>query len=94
MVLGEGVRARGAEAHRIDINTPGVGWIRHESSPDPIRVRAAYVTDHQIRLMAELHAAGSNRADGFLGEVVDRAKPFDLGSIDDSWHRPTWGDAA
>jgi S-DNA-T family DNA segregation ATPase FtsK/SpoIIIE len=68
MVLGEGVRARGAEAHRIDINTPGVGWIRHESTPDPIRVRAAYLTDHQIRLMAELHAPGSNRSNVIRGE--------------------------
>ncbi|WP_019874376.1 FtsK/SpoIIIE domain-containing protein [Sporichthya polymorpha] len=57
MVLGEGVRARGAEAHRIDINTPGVGWVRHESLPDPIRVRAAYLTDDQIRAMAERHPA-------------------------------------
>jgi S-DNA-T family DNA segregation ATPase FtsK/SpoIIIE len=92
MVLGEGVRARGAEAHRIDINTPGVGWIRHESSPDPIRVRAAYVTDHQIRLMAELHAAGSSRSAVLRGEVVETARGTDV--LGDAWQGTGWGEVA
>ncbi len=30
----------------------GVGYVRLEGSPDPIRVRAAYVTDDDIRAMA------------------------------------------
>jgi S-DNA-T family DNA segregation ATPase FtsK/SpoIIIE len=92
MVLGEGVRARGAGAHRIDINTPGVGWVRHESLPDPIRVRAAYVTDAQIRAMAEHHGAGSRRPKPQRIEqatVIDPAEGLDHGP----WSRG-WGDAA
>lgn len=61
MILGEGARARGAHAHRISPDTPGVGFIRHEVHPDPVRVRSAYVTDEQIRVMAASHAAGSLR---------------------------------
>jgi S-DNA-T family DNA segregation ATPase FtsK/SpoIIIE len=90
MVLGEGVRARGAEAHRIDINTPGVGWVRHESLPDPIRVRAAYVTDDQIRAMADRYPAAS-RATTAEPEAVEPTKPYVL----DSTPLPVeWGDAA
>jgi S-DNA-T family DNA segregation ATPase FtsK/SpoIIIE len=29
----------------------GVGYVRLETSPDPIRVRAAYVSDDNIRAM-------------------------------------------
>lgn len=61
MILGDGARARGATPHLIDPHTPGLGFIRHEVHPDPIRVRAAYVTDEQIRSMAISHAAGSRR---------------------------------
>ncbi|NAS22150.1 cell division protein FtsK [Herbidospora sp. NEAU-GS84] len=51
MVLGDGARDRGALADRISPSTPGVGYVRLESSPDPIRVRAAYVSDADIRDM-------------------------------------------
>ena len=61
MILGDGARARGAAPHLISAHTPGLGFIRHEVHPDPIRVRAAYVTDDQIRTMAVSHAAGSQR---------------------------------
>jgi S-DNA-T family DNA segregation ATPase FtsK/SpoIIIE len=61
MILGDGARARGATPHLINPSTPGLGFIRHEVHPEPIRVRAAYVTDNQIRAMAVSHAAGSRR---------------------------------
>jgi S-DNA-T family DNA segregation ATPase FtsK/SpoIIIE len=61
MILGDGARARGANPHLINPATPGLGFIRHEVHPDPIRVRAAYVTDAQIKAMAISHAAGSRR---------------------------------
>ncbi|MFI6797185.1 FtsK/SpoIIIE domain-containing protein [Streptosporangium canum] len=57
MVLGDGARDRGALA---DLISPcpeqgaGVAYVRFESSPDPIRVRAAYVSDTDIRDMAAL----------------------------------------
>jgi S-DNA-T family DNA segregation ATPase FtsK/SpoIIIE len=55
MVLGDGARDRGALADQIS-PTPwtgaGVGYVRLEASPDPVRVRAAYVTDDDICAMA------------------------------------------
>jgi S-DNA-T family DNA segregation ATPase FtsK/SpoIIIE len=55
MVLGDGARDRGALADLISPNPAigaGVGYIRLETEPDPVRVRAAYVTDHDITAMA------------------------------------------
>jgi S-DNA-T family DNA segregation ATPase FtsK/SpoIIIE len=56
MVLGDGARDRGALADEISPLPrigAGVGYVRLEASPDPVRVRAAYVTDADIRAMAE-----------------------------------------
>jgi len=56
MVLGDGARDRGALADEIsplpEVGA-GVGYVRLEASPDPIRVRAAYVTAEDICAMAE-----------------------------------------
>ncbi|PSK99296.1 S-DNA-T family DNA segregation ATPase FtsK/SpoIIIE [Murinocardiopsis flavida] len=52
MVLGEGARERGANAHLIDPYLPGVGFVKLEGSPVPVRVRAAFVTDEDIAAMA------------------------------------------
>ena len=55
MVLGDGARDRGALA---DLISPlpetgaGVAYVRLDTSPDPVRVRAAYVTDTDIAAMA------------------------------------------
>jgi S-DNA-T family DNA segregation ATPase FtsK/SpoIIIE len=55
MVLGDGARDRGALA---DLISPlphegaGVGYVRIEGTPDPVRVRAAYVADEDIHAMA------------------------------------------
>ncbi|MBK8448269.1 MAG: hypothetical protein IPL41_16715 [Micropruina sp.] len=56
MVLGEGARRRGAEAHHIDRSTPGVGFAVAEDG-EVVRFRAAYVTDALIRLIASSHSA-------------------------------------
>jgi S-DNA-T family DNA segregation ATPase FtsK/SpoIIIE len=57
MVLGDGARDRGALADHIS-SVPeigaGVGYIRLETTPDPIRVRAAYVADADIDAMVEI----------------------------------------
>jgi S-DNA-T family DNA segregation ATPase FtsK/SpoIIIE len=56
MVLGDGARDRGALADQISplpCVGAGVGYVRLEASPDPVRVRAAYVTDADIWAMAE-----------------------------------------
>ncbi|MEU8394932.1 FtsK/SpoIIIE domain-containing protein [Nonomuraea sp. NPDC048892] len=54
MVLGDGARDRGALADEISqtqVEGAGVGYVRLEGSPDPVRVRAAYVSDDDIRNM-------------------------------------------
>ncbi len=56
MVLGEGARRRGADAHQISRSTPGVGFAVTETG-EVERFRAAYVTDALIRLIASTHSA-------------------------------------
>ncbi len=56
MVLGDGARDRGALADQISplpYTGAGVGYVRLEASPDPVRVRAAYVSDADICAMAD-----------------------------------------
>jgi S-DNA-T family DNA segregation ATPase FtsK/SpoIIIE len=59
MVLGDGARDRGALADLIP-NDPahgaGVAYVRLETDPDPVRVRAAWVTDTDIRSMVTEYA--------------------------------------
>jgi DNA segregation ATPase FtsK/SpoIIIE, S-DNA-T family len=60
MVLGDGARDRGAAAELISSDPAtgaGVAFVRLESDPDPVRVRAAWVADADIRAMADLCAA-------------------------------------
>jgi DNA segregation ATPase FtsK/SpoIIIE, S-DNA-T family len=54
MVLGDGARDRGAACELISTDPAtgaGVAYIRVESDPDPVRVRAGWVTDADIRAM-------------------------------------------
>ncbi|WP_245657712.1 FtsK/SpoIIIE domain-containing protein [Herbidospora mongoliensis] len=59
MVLGDGARDRGAVADQIprDPDDPSVGageaYVRLENSPDPVRVRAGYVSDADIQQMCD-----------------------------------------
>jgi S-DNA-T family DNA segregation ATPase FtsK/SpoIIIE len=54
MVLGQGARDRGATA---DLISPlpelgaGVGYVKRETHPEPVRVRAAYVSDSDIDVL-------------------------------------------
>ncbi|WP_304453005.1 FtsK/SpoIIIE domain-containing protein [Nocardiopsis sp. YSL2] len=57
MILGEGARDRGANAHLIDPTLPGVGFVRMETSPAPVRVRAAYVSDDNITAMTDVYGS-------------------------------------
>ena len=59
MVLGEGARDRGANAHLIDPMLPGVAFVRLEGSPMPVRVRAAYVSDDDIDTMTADHTSAA-----------------------------------
>jgi DNA segregation ATPase FtsK/SpoIIIE, S-DNA-T family len=65
MVLGDGARDRGALADEISplpLTGAGVGYVRLEASPDPVRVRAAFVSDADIREMAALVASAGYAA--------------------------------
>jgi DNA segregation ATPase FtsK/SpoIIIE, S-DNA-T family len=65
MVLGDGARDRGALADEISplpLTGAGVGYVRLEASPDPVRVRAAYVSDADIREMAAIVAGAGDAA--------------------------------
>jgi S-DNA-T family DNA segregation ATPase FtsK/SpoIIIE len=61
MVLGDGARARGALADAIPETSPGVGYVREDGSTAVTRVRAAYVSDDQIRAMAATYAAAGEQ---------------------------------
>jgi len=65
LVLGDGARDRGARCDEISTDPAtgaGVGFIRLEADPDPVRVRAAWVTDDDIRAMTGAYAAPAWRA--------------------------------
>jgi S-DNA-T family DNA segregation ATPase FtsK/SpoIIIE len=62
MVLGDGARDRGARCEEISSNPvigAGVGFVRLEAAPDPVRVRAAFVSDEDIQTMTAKYATDS-----------------------------------
>jgi S-DNA-T family DNA segregation ATPase FtsK/SpoIIIE len=67
MVLGDGARDRGALADEVSPlpqTGAGVGYVRLEGSPQVVRVRAAYVDDEDIRVMAGVAASRHELGDG------------------------------
>jgi S-DNA-T family DNA segregation ATPase FtsK/SpoIIIE len=48
LILGPGMRARGALTERINRRLPGVGYLLDERSADPVRFRLPYVSDAQV----------------------------------------------
>ena len=64
MVLGDGARDRGATAELIPSDPEigaGVAFVRLETEPDPVRVRAAWVSDADITAMAATCAPADER---------------------------------
>ena len=56
MVLGDGARDRGAACELISADPAtgaGVAFVRLEADPDPVRVRAGWVTDADICDLAD-----------------------------------------
>jgi S-DNA-T family DNA segregation ATPase FtsK/SpoIIIE len=56
MVLGDGARDHGAACELISADPAtgaGTAYVRLEGDPDPVRVRTGWVTDADIRVMAE-----------------------------------------
>ena len=57
LVLGDGAHDRGARCEDISADPAtgaGVGFVRLEASPDPVRVRAAFVSDADIQAMTAI----------------------------------------
>jgi S-DNA-T family DNA segregation ATPase FtsK/SpoIIIE len=52
MVLGRSARQHGAECDQIPPSLPGVGYVVLEGVREPVRVRAAYVSDADLEQMA------------------------------------------
>jgi len=58
MVLGDGARKRGAECDKIPASMPGTGYVVLEGVREPVRVRAAYVSDVDLAEMCARYAPG------------------------------------
>jgi DNA segregation ATPase FtsK/SpoIIIE, S-DNA-T family len=75
MVLGDGARDRGATADLISTDPAtgaGVAFVRLEANPDPVRVRAAWVCDEDIRAMAH-HCSARLAAEPVLPAIEAEA---------------------
>jgi S-DNA-T family DNA segregation ATPase FtsK/SpoIIIE len=58
MVLGDGVRQRGATAHEISEDTPGVAWAKLDGRRDPQRARAFHTIDADLDELSAYVTAG------------------------------------
>ncbi|MGH4006943.1 MAG: FtsK/SpoIIIE domain-containing protein [Pseudonocardiaceae bacterium] len=58
MVLGDGVRQRGATAQEISEDTPGVAWAKIDGRRDPNRARAFHSTDADLDELSDYLTAG------------------------------------
>ena len=56
MVLGRSARLHGAECDQIPASLPGVGYVTLEGIREPVRVRAAHVTDADLAQMVHDYA--------------------------------------
>jgi DNA segregation ATPase FtsK/SpoIIIE, S-DNA-T family len=54
MILGRGARERGAACDKVPPTLPGVGYVQLDGHREPVRVRAAHVTDSDIRQMNQV----------------------------------------
>jgi S-DNA-T family DNA segregation ATPase FtsK/SpoIIIE len=52
LALGDGARRRGARCHLIPETSPGVGYVVEDGTAAVTRVRAAYLTDDDVRRLA------------------------------------------
>jgi DNA segregation ATPase FtsK/SpoIIIE, S-DNA-T family len=62
MVLGDGVRQRGATAHEISEDTPGVAWVKLDGRREPDRARAFHTTDADLDDLSAYITAGRHDA--------------------------------
>jgi S-DNA-T family DNA segregation ATPase FtsK/SpoIIIE len=76
MVLGDGARDQGALCDKIPNGLRGVGYVRIDGVREPTRVRAAYVTDEDIRAMAALYAPGPSPGARLKAVLEGRGGPL------------------
>jgi S-DNA-T family DNA segregation ATPase FtsK/SpoIIIE len=57
MVLGDGMRERGALADQIPASLPGVGYVAIPGRPEPYRVRFSWISDGDIRDLTNFYPA-------------------------------------
>jgi S-DNA-T family DNA segregation ATPase FtsK/SpoIIIE len=91
MVLGPGARDRGALADLISLDpTTGAGmaYVRLHSHPDPVRVRAGWVTDADIKAMTEFVAPVGACERSRKARPHDDCRPADPGGPDGPAHHP------
>jgi DNA segregation ATPase FtsK/SpoIIIE-like protein len=83
IVLGQGATDAGAESHLIPLASPangyataGIGFMRVEGDPEPVRVRLPYVDDAQIaEWSTEFKAERAARQIEFTMDNFDQNEP-------------------
>jgi S-DNA-T family DNA segregation ATPase FtsK/SpoIIIE len=70
MVLGDGMRDRGAVCDRIPQTTPGVGYLVLDGDPTPVRARFSHWTDDAITTLAHNYGRLHAIPDHSSGEIV------------------------
>jgi len=66
MVLGDRIRQRGATAHEISEDTPGVARAKIDGRREPDRVRAFHSTDADLDELRDYVTAGHHHAPTLL----------------------------
>ncbi|WP_322788473.1 FtsK/SpoIIIE domain-containing protein [Allokutzneria albata] len=79
MVLGEGVRQRGATAHEISENTPGVVWVKVDGRKEPVRARAFHVTDADLDRLVS-YVTGREAVQAEVLDFPDRVRRIEGGA--------------
>jgi S-DNA-T family DNA segregation ATPase FtsK/SpoIIIE len=75
LVLGRGARDRGADSSRISFATPGVGWVWCDGEPEPVRVRASWVSDDDIAATVSAYTPGPRADDDpMVIDLTDKAR--------------------
>ncbi|MFG1775244.1 FtsK/SpoIIIE domain-containing protein [Micromonospora sp. NPDC049048] len=74
LVLGDGARNRGALADQMPRWAKGVGYVILDGTPEPLRVRFSYISDDDIRDMAQQYPAPVDASD-ILAQVGRESAP-------------------
>ena len=72
MVLGRSARLRGAVCDQIPASLPGIGYVLLEGVREPVRVRAAHVTDADLAQMVRDYAPGTPAEDASRMHLVEQ----------------------